>query len=105
MVESGLNDSAREKLLGHSLELNNHYFRPKQDYLLQEYLKAVDSLTIDDSQRLRRENETLKIKKSEIEQLREQVEQYKSMQPDLQSLAEEMEKLKKAFFSSVNNNK
>lgn len=47
---------------------------------MQEYLKVVDELTIDKSKRLERENEMLKVKKSEYESLKEQLEQHKEAQ-------------------------
>ena len=48
---------------------------------MQEYLKVVDELTINEEKRLKRENEMLKVvTKSEIEQLKQQAEEYKTFQ-------------------------
>ena len=44
------------------------------------YIDAIQYLTIDNSQRLERENEMLKVKKSEYEYLKEQIEETKREQ-------------------------
>ena len=46
--------------------------------MLHEYLKVVDLLTINDEHRLKREVETLKDNKSEIQQLKEEFEKLKA---------------------------
>jgi integrase len=73
MVQAGVSDFAIEKLLGHKSSKNitsKHYYRPEEEVLLAEYLKAVDLLTINEENRLKRENEMLKVKKSEMDELR-----------------------------------
>jgi integrase len=54
------------------------------------YLDAIDWLTIDNSKRLQRENEMLKVKKSEYESLKEQLEQYKNSQDYIAGSLEEI---------------
>ena len=53
--------------MGHSIGLDDHYFTPGDTYVLQEYLKAVDNLTINEENRLRIKVEELNKKKNEIE--------------------------------------
>lgn len=80
MVEAGLSDFVIDKLLGHKSKggINSkHYYRPQEDELFSEYLKAIDYLTIDDSNRLRLQVEQLTIKKSELEELREELQEQK----------------------------
>jgi hypothetical protein len=48
--------------------------------LLSEYLNAVDALTINEENRLKREVEMLKVRKSDYEFLKEQFEEYKQAQ-------------------------
>ena len=48
-------------LVDHSTMLDQHYFRPTEDQVLAEYMKAEPLLTIDPSMRLRQEVETLKV--------------------------------------------
>jgi integrase len=48
MVQADLNGAAKEMLLGHSIGLDDKYYRPTPAQLLEEYLKAVDLLTINE---------------------------------------------------------
>jgi hypothetical protein len=56
-----------EKLLSHSIGISNSYYRPTENELLEDYLKAVESLTINKT------NNNKKLEK-EIEDLREKNE-------------------------------
>ena len=53
--------------MGHSIGLDDHYFTPGDTYVLQEYLKAVDNLTINEANHLRIKVEALTKKENEIE--------------------------------------
>ena len=70
-----------DMLMGHDTGLKAHYFKPTSQDLLEGnddklgYLSVIDVLTINDENRLKRENEMLKVKKSEFESLKEQVEE------------------------------
>jgi hypothetical protein len=59
----------KELLCGHSIGLDDHYFKPGEDYVLQEYLKAVDNLTINEENRLRKELVKLTQKNDELEMM------------------------------------
>jgi integrase len=61
-IENNVNHYVKEMLMGHkkNLGLDINYFRPQQNQLLQEYLKVVDDLTVNDENRLKRENQELK---------------------------------------------
>jgi hypothetical protein len=39
--------------MGHTVGLDEHYFKPGENYVLQEYLKAVGNLTINEENRLK----------------------------------------------------
>ena len=69
MVRAKVSPEAREMLLGHSIGLSDAYYRPDESELLDEYLKAVDYLTINEENRLRREVETLRVEKSKVDEL------------------------------------
>ena len=43
----------KEMFMGHSIGLDDHYFKPGENDVLQEYLKAVDHLTINEENRLK----------------------------------------------------
>jgi hypothetical protein len=49
------------------------------------YIDAIPSLTMNEENRLRRENEMLRIKKSEIEQLKEQAAEYEAFKSSVYS--------------------
>ena len=60
-------------LLGHKIGLASSYYRPTEQDMLDEYQKAEDNLTIDPANRLRREIETLTIKKSRLDRIEEEM--------------------------------
>jgi integrase len=64
----------RRMLEGHNIGIDEHYAKPSETDLLEEYQKAIDLLTIDQSQRLQRKVETLELEKNQFEQLRAKIE-------------------------------
>jgi len=42
-----------ETLLSHSVGISDHYYRPTENELLEDYLKAVDFLAINEENRLK----------------------------------------------------
>jgi integrase len=74
MVRSRINETIRNLLTDHlltdhSVKLDKSYYYPTEEEMLQEYFKVVDDLTINEENRLRRENEMLKVTKSEYQML------------------------------------
>lgn len=67
MIYAKVEPRMKELFMGHSIGLDDHYFTPGDTYVLQEYLKAVDNLTINEENRLRIKVEELNKKKNEIE--------------------------------------
>ncbi|MGD1837527.1 MAG: tyrosine-type recombinase/integrase [Nitrososphaeraceae archaeon] len=61
-IEARINYNIKEMLMGHktSLGLDRNYYRPSDSELLDEYIKVVDSVTINEENKLRRENTKLK---------------------------------------------
>jgi hypothetical protein len=75
-----------EKLLSHSTGISDSYFRATEQELLDDYLKAMDSLTIDERNKL----------KKRIDKLEEKNEDEKYIiKAKLQEKDEQMEELKK----------
>jgi integrase len=72
-IEAGLNHEIRELIVDHATQLDQNYFRPTQDRVLQEYLKAEPYLTIDPNIRLAQEVQTLRIDKSRMEQMLDRI--------------------------------
>ena len=71
MIRAKVNPEAREMLLGHSIGLSNSYYRPDANEILTEYLKAVDLLTVNEENRLRRMVEILEVKADKIAELQQ----------------------------------
>ena len=77
LVDSKLNPEIREMLLGHKIGLASAYYKPTEQEMLNEYLKAVNLLTINEENRLRKKVETLTIEKSQFESLKHDFELFK----------------------------
>jgi len=77
LVNADVNVTIKEMLMGHSVGLDDAYFRPTEQQLLSEYSKAINELTINEENRLRREVETLKVEKSLIDQMKIELESIK----------------------------
>jgi integrase len=54
LVNSKVNPEIREMLLGHKIGLASCYYRPTEEEMLNEYMKAVNNLTINEENRLRK---------------------------------------------------
>jgi integrase len=67
LIYARVEHQTKELFMGHSIGLDDHYFMPDDTFVLQEYLKAVDYLTINDENRLRLKLDELTKKKDEIE--------------------------------------
>jgi hypothetical protein len=78
-IEAGLNHEIRELIVDHATQLDQHYFRPTEDQVLQEFLKAEPYLTIDPSLRLQNEIQTLRVEKNSWEELRKEVDSLKEL--------------------------
>jgi integrase len=80
LVESNVKTEYRWLLEGHKLKGNDgSYVKPTSKTLQQEYEKAINNLTIDPANRLRRKVEVLQIEKSELEMLTADVAKLKKM--------------------------
>ncbi len=86
MIRAKVNPEAREMMLGHSIGLSNSYYKPDANEILQEYIKAVDLLTINEENRLKRKVEELSSEADQIKIMGEQIAQLQkqySMQYEL----------------------
>ena len=66
LVCSSVEPRMKELFMGHSIGLDDHYFTPGESYVLQEYLRGVDNLTINEENRLRIKLDELAKKNDEI---------------------------------------
>ncbi|HKG87160.1 MAG TPA: site-specific integrase [Nitrososphaeraceae archaeon] len=74
VIEAGMPPLYAEFLMGHKTGLAiQSYVKPTISQMLDEYMKIVDSVTIAEENRLKRQVETLKIDKSKMEQVIERI--------------------------------
>ena len=79
MIKCHVEPLIKEMLLGHHTGLEENYYRPEEEDLLNEYLKCVDYLTISEENRLRRKVEILTVEKSQMDQLRTEIDDIKAL--------------------------
>ena len=103
-VESDMKYLPKEILMGHKREqgLDRNYYRPTSDKLLNEYLKVVENLTINDEYRLSKEVQELKEKNEDSEyvikgKLQEKEEQIKILMSQVEKLSYENNRNKQEF--------
>ena len=93
-----------EKLLSHSIGISNSYYRPTDIELLQDYLKAVDSLTINkinNNEKLEKEIDELREKNENNEhiiksKIQEKDDALIALSDQVMKLMEEMRRIKKS---------
>jgi hypothetical protein len=74
-VRAGVKHDVRQMLVDHKGGyLDESYLRLTDEEILSEYMKAEPYLTIDDSLRLKQENQVLKIKADKIGDMFERIE-------------------------------
>jgi integrase len=78
MARAKVDTEIAKLLTGHSIGVRGRYLNYSEDDLLQEYLKALDLLTINETNRLRKKVDILKEKEDEIKRLTERLESYES---------------------------
>jgi integrase len=61
LANAGVNPLVKELLMGHSIGLDDSYFRPSEQTMLVEYSKAINDLTIDDAYKWKEKYEQNKI--------------------------------------------
>jgi integrase len=95
-----MNHTIKEKLMGHKKGqgLDYNYDRSGDNVLLQEYLKVVDLLTVDDANRLQKENTDLKKEVEDIDLLKKMMkEKDQELKFQVQSLQEQLLTIEEKF--------
>ena len=69
----------RRMLEGHSVGIDEHYCKPSEEDLQEEYMKAADNLTINEENRLRKKVEKLEVEKTQFEQLAAEIREIKKV--------------------------
>ena len=83
LMNADMHPSFKKLLMGHSVQLDEVYYdkgsEKSRAKLLEEYSKAIDALTINEENRLRRKVEQLTIRTSDISILRNQINELRDM--------------------------
>ncbi len=74
LANCDVNLAVKERLMGHSIGLDDSYFRPTEKQLLTEYMKAVNELTINEENRLKKKVDELQVKYDRIDKLVARIE-------------------------------
>lgn len=74
-IKAGLRHEIRELIVDHTTHLDQNYYRPNEEEVLSEYMKAEPYLTIDSSVRLAQENHILTMDRNKLESRLERLEQ------------------------------
>jgi hypothetical protein len=100
-----------EKLLSHSIGISNSYYRPTENELLEDYLRAADFLSIDKEHRLQKQLNEYKQKsqqdsyiiKGKLQERDELIHRIQNQHEiEIRSLKEEMENRFQQLFSRIN---
>ena len=84
-----------EKLMDHSMNITDSYWRPTEEQLLQDYLKSVDYLTVNKESKVISEMQNnimqkLVQREKENECLREQIKEVQEHHAEISHVVEEM---------------
>lgn len=93
MANARINIEIREMLLGHSIGLSDAYYRPTPEQCLNEYLKVIDDLTINEENRLCKQVQELQEKNQDKDyiiqgKLIEKDDQIKALQESIKFLSD-----------------
>lgn len=69
MQRSKLDKTIREMLVGHSTGLDAAYYKPQDEEILQEYLKALDLLSISNENRLQKQVDHYKLREDQLSEI------------------------------------
>jgi len=78
LQESKVDVVVAEMLMGHKAGLVGTYSKPSTEYMLNEFSRAIDNLTIDPANRLQRRVEILQVEKNTIDDIRKELELLKN---------------------------
>ena len=92
-TREGANISLIERLMSHNsqiVQLDNHYFKPSDDQLWEEYQKGMIVLSVRDTEKEKIENQKLN---NQIEQLHKQTESTRELENKVKQQQEQIEKI------------
>ena len=101
-TREGANISLIERLMSHSsqiVQLDNHYFKPTDEQLWEEYQKGMIVLSVRDIEKEKIENQKLN---NQIEQLHKQTESNRELENKVKQQQEQIEKITQLLKSIEN---
>jgi integrase len=107
MANARISPEIREMLLGHSIGLGDSYYRPTEDEMLSEYLKVVDTLTINEENRLQKQVQELKeqdnYQKYVIDKkIKEKDEEIAKMKQAMRTVLDTVDEMRNDFITKQN---
>ena len=90
MAKAKVDTEIAKLLTGHTIGVRGRYLNYSEDDLLQEYLKAVDSLTIDEENRLKSKVKVLENKNAQIESLQAKINSMQQTQNQFTELSKKL---------------
>ena len=103
MQRAKVDKTIREMLVGHSTGLDSVYYKPQEEEILEEYLKAVDLLTINKEHRLQKQLDQYNKKSNDLELIRSQITE--NYEQKIQLIKEEMESKFQEIISKIDTTK
>jgi integrase len=95
MQRAKIDKTIREMLVGHSTGLDTSYYKPQEEEIFQEYLKAVDNLTINNENRLQRQIQKVTNERDEIKSMEEKHKE------EIEKMKDEMENKFSVLFNKI----
>jgi len=95
LVHSDVNPERREMLLGHKIGLASAYYKPTVEKMYEEYQKAVNNLTINEENKLKREVQELRQERTNYDFLNEKMDEMQNTFVELLDKIHSTEALKK----------
>ncbi len=74
LINAKVNPEIREMLLGHSIGLAAAYYKPTEDEMLEEYMKAADNLTINEENRLKKKVVVLQERNDRLDRVLDRID-------------------------------
>jgi hypothetical protein len=96
LTNTQIDPVVRRMLLGHNIGLDQNYYKPTESHVLQEYIKSIDALTINEENRLQRKVQVLENKQDELQLIkleqRKKDQAIEQMQCQIQEIREQSKK-------------
>jgi integrase/recombinase XerD len=74
LANCDVNVTIKEMLMGHSVGLDDAYYKPTENQLLAEYSKAMNELTINEENRLKKQVNELQKKQDKVDRLIDRID-------------------------------